>query len=70
MGLKQTVRTRISDRGKTKFKKGYQPTTNLMKDENGELFTVSTIPWIDGSITYVSYWMYMTLILLGWQKCI
>jgi hypothetical protein len=44
MGLKQTVRTRISDRGKTKFKKGYQPTTNLMKDENGELFTVSTIP--------------------------
>jgi hypothetical protein len=39
MNLKQTVRTRISDlyRGINDFKRGYQPRTNIVKDEKGDL---------------------------------
>jgi len=37
--LKNTVRTNTSDlyRDINEFKKGYQPITNLVKDENGDL---------------------------------
>jgi hypothetical protein len=43
MSLKQTVRTRTSDtcRGKNEFKRGYQPRSNLVKDENGDLLADS-----------------------------
>jgi hypothetical protein len=43
MGLKQTVRTKISDlcRGINEFKKGYQHRTNLVKDENSDLLADS-----------------------------
>jgi hypothetical protein len=39
MSLNQTVRIRTSDlyRGINGFKKGYQPRTNLVKDERGDL---------------------------------
>ena len=39
MNLKQTVRTRISEtcRGISDFKKGYQPGTNILKDEKSDL---------------------------------
>jgi hypothetical protein len=40
MNLKQTVRTRILETciwGINDFKKGYQPTTNVIKDEKGDL---------------------------------
>jgi hypothetical protein len=41
------------------FKKGYHPTTNLVKDENGDLLA-------DGRITSVSY---KALMILGTLKC-
>jgi hypothetical protein len=39
MNLKQTVRTRISDlySGINEFKRGYQPTTMVVKGETGDL---------------------------------
>jgi hypothetical protein len=39
MSLNQTVRTRKTDlyRGINEFKKGYQPRTNSVKDEKGDL---------------------------------
>jgi hypothetical protein len=39
MSLNETVRIRISDlyRGINEFKKGYQPRTNLVMDERGDL---------------------------------
>jgi hypothetical protein len=41
--LKQTIRTKILDlyRGINEFEKGYQPRTNLIKDENGDLLSDS-----------------------------
>jgi len=41
MNLKVTVRSKISDlcRGINDFKKGYQPGTNTVKDEKGDLVT-------------------------------
>jgi len=43
MSLKQRVRTKISEtyRGINEFKKGYQPRTNIVKDENGDLIADS-----------------------------
>jgi hypothetical protein len=44
MSLQRTVRTRILRdlyRGINKFKKGYQPRCNLVKDENGDLLADS-----------------------------
>jgi hypothetical protein len=43
VGLKQTPRTKISDlhRAVNEFKKGYQPRTNLVKDENVYLLVES-----------------------------
>jgi len=43
MTLKLTVRPRISDlyRGFSDFKKGYQPRTNMVKDENSDVVTGS-----------------------------
>jgi hypothetical protein len=42
MNSKETVRTQILDfyRGINECKKGYQPGTNLIKDENGDLLAV------------------------------
>jgi hypothetical protein len=39
MNLKQTVRTGVSEMhtGINDFKKGYQPRTNMLKDEQGDL---------------------------------
>jgi hypothetical protein len=37
MSLNQTVRTRTSETCINEFKKGYQPRTNLVKDEKGDL---------------------------------
>jgi hypothetical protein len=41
--LKQTVRPKMSDlcRGINEFKRGYQPRTNLVKDENDDLLAAS-----------------------------
>jgi hypothetical protein len=42
--LKKTVRTRISETiitGINDFKKGYQPRTNIVKDEKGDLIAHS-----------------------------
>jgi hypothetical protein len=44
MSLKWTIRTKISEtynRGINEFKKGYQPTTNIVKDKNGDLLADS-----------------------------
>jgi hypothetical protein len=43
MSCKQTVRTKISEtyRGINKFKKGYEPITNIVKGENGDLLADS-----------------------------
>ena len=44
MNLKLTVRSKISDtckRGINDFKKGYQPRTNIVKDEKGGFVTDS-----------------------------
>jgi hypothetical protein len=42
MSLQRTVRTRTSEnRGKNEFKRGYQPRSNLVKDENGDLLADS-----------------------------
>lgn len=41
--------------GTKEFKKGYQPTVNLLKDEKGNL--------------PVGYWMYVDLTTLGRMKC-
>jgi hypothetical protein len=44
MSLQQTVRTRTLSnlyRGINDFKRGYQPRSNLVKDENGDLLADS-----------------------------
>jgi hypothetical protein len=42
-------------RGITKFKKGYQPKTNLVKDERGEILRILKKFLLSGRITSVSY---------------
>jgi len=50
------------------FKKGYQPSTNMVKDEKGDLVPDSRIFWLGGIITSRKCWMYMELIMLGRRK--
>jgi len=52
------------------FKKGYQPITNIAKDENGNLLADSYSIWINGWITSVTYWMHIAQMTLSRQKCI
>jgi len=47
-----------------KYKKGYQPKTNMVRNENGDMLANSTMFWLDGRITSVKYCMYMGLIML------
>jgi hypothetical protein len=42
-------------KGITEFKKGYQPKTNLVKDERGDLFSEPQKILLGGRITSVSY---------------
>jgi hypothetical protein len=45
MGLQHTTGTRTQEtwyRGINEFKKGYQPGTHLVKDENGDLLAQNT----------------------------
>ena len=53
-------------RGISDFQKGYQPRTNIVKDEKGDCLQTPTVFWL-GTIS-VSYWMYMELMMLGRQK--
>jgi hypothetical protein len=58
MSLKQAVRTKMSeayiDAKMNFFKKGYQPRTNLVKDEKGDLLADSHSILKDGRITSIS----------------
>jgi hypothetical protein len=46
-------------RGINESEKGYQPRSNLMKNETGDRLQMSKIFWISGRTTYLSYWMYI-----------
>jgi len=53
-------------RGINEFKKDYQPRSNLVKDENGDLVADSHNVFLtDGRTSSVSYWIYMVLIMSG-----
>jgi len=58
MNLKQKVRTGISEMhtGISDFKKGYQPRTNILKDEQGDLVAdPPTVLWLGGGNISLSY---------------
>jgi len=57
-------------RGINDFKKGYQPRSNTVKDEKGDLVTDSHGILASGENTFPSYRMYLGLIMLGRQKYI
>jgi hypothetical protein len=50
--------------GINEFKKCFQPRTNLVKDENGDLLAGSHTIFTSWRIASVSYWMYMVLMML------
>jgi hypothetical protein len=50
------------------FKKGYQPRTDTVKDEKGDLVADPTVFWLGEEIISPSYWMYMWLVMLGRWK--
>jgi hypothetical protein len=52
------------------FQKGYQPGTNIVKDEKGDMVTDSHSILLDGGTISLSCSIYMGLIMLGRQKCI
>jgi hypothetical protein len=52
-------------RGINDFKRGYQPRSNLVKDENGDLLADSTTFRIGGRTTSLSYWMFIGSVMLG-----
>jgi len=56
--------------GINNFKKGYDPITNIIKDEKDHWVTDSHSILLCGGTISLSYWMYMGLMLLGRQKYI
>jgi len=52
------------------IKKGYQPRTNKVKDEKGDLSQTPTVFWLGGGNISLSCSMYMGLVMLGRQKYI
>ena len=47
-------------RGISDFKKGYQPRTNIINDEKGDLFIqTATVFWLGGGTIYLSSSMYV-----------
>ena len=42
-------------RGINDFKKGYQPTTTIVKNEKGDLAADSTVLWRGGGTIYTTY---------------
>jgi len=56
-------------RGINDFKRGYQPRTNIVKDERDDWLRNPTIFWLGGGTIYLSCWIYMVLMSVGRQKC-
>ena len=54
--------------GISDFKKGYQPRTNIVKDEKVDLVADSTVFWLGEGTISPSYWMYRGLMKLGRWK--
>jgi len=54
-------------RGISDLKKGYQPVTNIVKDEKCDLVTDCDSIWADGGNIPFSFSMNMTLMILGRQ---
>jgi hypothetical protein len=52
-------------RGINDFKKGYQPRTNVIKDEKCNLVAEPTVFWLGEGTISPSYWMYIGLMVLG-----
>jgi hypothetical protein len=68
MGLKITVKSNLSDTC-IGTSEGYQPRTNIVKDEKGYLVThTPTVFWLGGGTSSLSCLMFVELILLGKQK--
>jgi len=56
--------------GSIEFKKGYQPGTNIVEDEKGDLVIDLHSILLGGGTITLSCSMYMGLMMLGRQKCI
>jgi hypothetical protein len=67
---KQNKNIRDLYKGITEFNEGYQPRSNLVKDEIGDLLSDSRNVLIGGRKTSVSYWSYMERVVLGEHKFI
>jgi hypothetical protein len=52
------------------FKDGYQPTTNIVKDEKEDLIADSHIFWLGGGTIFLSYLIFMGLMELGRRQYI
>ena len=62
MNMRLTVKNKyIRDlyRSISDVKKGYQPRTNIVKDEKGDLVTDGTVFWLGGGKFSLSYWTYI-----------
>ena len=72
MNFRVTVRWKISEfyRGISDLKNGYQPTTNIVKDEKGDWLPTPTVFWLGGGTISLSFSMYKTLVVLGRQRYI
>jgi len=57
-------------RGINEFKRGYQPRTNIVQGEKGNLVTDCNSIRLGGGIISLSFSMYMGLVKLGRQKYI
>ena len=55
-------------RGISDFNKGYQPRTNIAKDEKGDLVADPTVFWLGEGTISPSCWMCMGLMILGRWK--
>ena len=68
-GLETNCNIKISDlyRCISDFKKGYQPRTNIVWNEKGDLVAdpPPTVFWLGGGIISLSFCMYMRLMMLG-----
>ena len=71
-GLETNCNIKISDlyRCISDFKKGYQPRTNIVWNEKGDLVAdpPPTVFWLGGGIISLSRSMYMGLVMTGRQK--
>jgi flagellar basal body rod protein FlgC len=52
------------------FKKGYQPRTNIVKDEKSDLVQTPTVFWLGGRTISLSCYTYKGLVVSGRQKYI